>query len=115
MTIAAVSRESAVPVPNASSFLELYAFERPAPAIPVDEFVDELKALIRAHPIDAQLAESLKYGGARREAMRRWIKDYYQFIRLDAQGTAATIARCRRRGLFLALSRSSTARPASTR
>ena len=36
--------------------------------------------------------------------MRRWIKDYWQFIRLDAQGTAATIARCRRRGLFIALS-----------
>ena len=36
--------------------------------------------------------------------MQRWIKDYYQFIRLDAQGTAAMIARCRRRGLFIALS-----------
>ena len=55
MAIAAFSRESAVPVPNASSFLELYAFERPEPAKPVDEFISELKALIRAHPVDAQL------------------------------------------------------------
>ena len=90
--------------PNASSFLELYAFERPTPARPVDEFIDELKDLIRAHPIDAQLADALKYGKASRAAMQRWIKDYYQFIRMDAQGTAAMIARCRRRGLFLALS-----------
>jgi pyrroloquinoline quinone (PQQ) biosynthesis protein C len=90
--------------PNASDFLELYRHERPEPARPVDDFLDELKELIRAHPIDGGLAEVLKYGGASREAMRRWIKDYYQFIRLDAQGTAATIARCRRRGLFLALS-----------
>ena len=59
---------------------------------------------MRAHPVDATLADALKYGGADREAMRRWIKDYYQFIRLDAQGTAAMIARCRRRGLFIALS-----------
>src|SRR5262249_56164633 len=29
---------------------------------------------------------------------------YGQFIRLDARGTAASIARCRRRGLFIALS-----------
>jgi len=59
---------------------------------------------IRAHPIDARLAHVLKYGGASREAMQRWIKDYYQWIRMDAQGTAAMIARCQRRGLFLALS-----------
>ena len=104
MAIAAVTRESVVPVPNASSFLELYAFERPEPAKPVDEFIAELKALIRAHPIDTSLAEALKYGGASREVMQRWIKDYYQFIRMYAQGTAATIARCRRRGLFLTLS-----------
>ena len=91
-------------VPNASGFLDLYAFERPGPALPVDEFVEELKALIRAHPIEDTLAEALRYGTASREAMQRWIKDYYQFIRLDAQGTAAMIARCRRRGLFLALS-----------
>jgi pyrroloquinoline quinone (PQQ) biosynthesis protein C len=90
--------------PNASDFLELYRHERPGPALPVDEFLDDLRALIRAHPIDARLAHVLKYGGASREAMQRWIKDYYQWIRMDAQGTAAMIARCQRRGLFLALS-----------
>jgi len=90
--------------PNASSFLDLYGFERPAPAKPLDQFIEELKDLIRAHPIDGRLAEALKYGTVPRPAMQRWIKDYYQFIRLDAQGTAASIARCRRRGLFLALS-----------
>ncbi len=90
--------------PNASDFLELYAFERPGEAMPVDAFVEELRALVRAHPVDAPLAEALKYGGADREAMRRWIKEYWQFIRLDAQGTAAMVARCRRRGLFIALS-----------
>jgi len=104
MAIAARQPMPITPAPNASSFLELYAFERPEPAKPVDDFIEELKDLIRAHPIDGQLAESLKYGTASREAMQRWIKDYYQFIRMDAQGTAATIARCRRRGLFLALS-----------
>jgi len=92
------------PAPNASSFVELYAFERPAPAKPVDQFIEELKDLIRSHPIDGELAEALKYGTVSRPAMQRWIKDYYQFIRMDAQGTAAAIARCRRRGLFLALS-----------
>ena len=90
--------------PNASDFLELYAFERPAPAIPPEAFVEELRGLVREHPVEPTLAEALKYGGADREAVRRWIKDYWQFIRLDAQGTAATIARCRRRGLFIALS-----------
>ena len=34
----------------------------------------------------------------------RWIKDYYHFIKRDAQGTAAMVARCPRRGLFIALS-----------
>ena len=104
MAIALRSHPESSPAPNASSFLDLYAFERPAPTKPVDVFVEELKDLIRAHPIDGQLAETLKYGRASRAAMQRWIKDYYQFIRMDAQGTAATIARCRRRGLFLALS-----------
>lgn len=104
MALAVKEHASAPPAPNASSFLELYAFERPAPARPVDEFIEELKDLIRAHPIGGQLAEALKYGGVSREAMQRWIKDYYQFIRMDAQGTAAMIARCRRRGLFLTLS-----------
>src|SRR5262249_7500111 len=89
--------------PNASDFLELYAFERPEAAIPADAFVEELKALVREHPVEPTLAESLKYGGADRDAVRRWIKDYWQFIRLDAQGTAASIARCRRRGALTAL------------
>src|SRR5262249_19728637 len=38
--------------PNASDFLELYAFERPAPPLPVDAFIDELKGLVRAHPVE---------------------------------------------------------------
>ena len=104
MALAARNDSPIVTAPNASSFLELYAFEQPEPAKPVDDFVAELKGLVRAHPIDAQLAQALKYGSASREAMQRWIKDYYQFIRMDAQGTAAMIGRCRRRGLFLALS-----------
>ena len=104
MALPAASRAASAGVPNASEFLDLYRHERPAPAQPVDDFLEELKALIRAHPIEGRLAEALKYGSAPREAMQRWIKDYYRFIRLDAQGTAATIARCRRRGLFLALS-----------
>lgn len=90
--------------PNQNDYLELYAFERPAPAKPVDAFLDEMRALVRAHPIDATLATALRYGTASREGMRRWIKDYYQFIRQDAQGSGAMIARCRRRGLFIALS-----------
>lgn len=104
MAIAAKDDAPMSSAPNASSFLELYAFERPGPAKPVDEFIEELKNLIRAHAIDGQLAEALKHGSVAREAMQRWIKDYYQFIRLDAQGTAAMMARCRRRGLFLTLS-----------
>src|SRR5262245_3771746 len=104
MALPAVGQGTGSGAPNASAFLDLYRHERPEPARPVDEFLAELRELIRAHPIDGGLAEALKYGGGSREAMRRWIKDYYQFIRLDAQGTAATIARCRRRGLFLALS-----------
>ena len=79
--------------PNASDFVELYAFERPAAPLPIDDFVDELKTLVCEHPVEPALAEALKYGGVEREAMRRWLKEYYQFIRLDAQGTAATIAR----------------------
>lgn len=95
---------AAASLPNQSDFLELYAFERHPAAIPVDAFVAEMKELVRAHPIDADVAGALRYGTASREAMQRWIKDYYQFIRWDAQGTAAMIARCRRRGLFIALS-----------
>ena len=90
--------------PNQNDYVSLYAFERPAPAVPVDAFVDELRTLVRAHPIDAGLATALRYGHPSRDAMRRWIKDYWQWIREDAQGSAATIARCRRRGLFIALS-----------
>jgi len=104
MSIAARQHPHQSPQPNASSFLELYAFERPAAALPVDEFIAELKDLVRAHLIDGRLAEALRYGTASRDATRRWIKDYYQFIRMDAQGTAAMIARCQRRGLFLTLS-----------
>ena len=104
MAAAAIHRVASPGAPNASAFLDLYRCEQPEPAKPVDEFLDELKELIRAHPIDGRLAEALKYGSASRDAMRRWIKEYYQFIRLDAQATAATIARCSRRGLYLALS-----------
>lgn len=91
-------------IPNSSDFLDLYAFERPGPGQPVPLFLEELKQLVRDHPVDARLAECLKYGKVSRDAMRRWIKEYYHFIRMDAQGSAAVIARCRRRGLFLALS-----------
>src|SRR5262249_54543678 len=90
-----------VAAPNASDFVELYAFERPQPALPVDDFVDELKTLVCEHPVEPALAEALKYGGVEREAMRRWLKDYYQFIRLDAQGTGAPLPPARRRGAFL--------------
>jgi pyrroloquinoline quinone (PQQ) biosynthesis protein C len=96
--------QAAPSTPNASDFLELYRHERPAPVRPVDAFLDELRELIRAHALDTRLPHVLKYGGASREAVQRWIKDYYQWLRLDAQGTAATVARCPRRGLFLALS-----------
>jgi hypothetical protein len=48
--------------PNANDFLELYAFERPGAAIPVDEFVEELKALVREHPIEAVATEAQRAG-----------------------------------------------------
>lgn len=92
------------PLPNQSSFTELYGFERPTVAVSPDAFVAELKDLVRAHPIDATLASALKYGTASRENLVRWIKDYYHFIKRDAQGSAAMVARCRQRGLFIALS-----------
>jgi pyrroloquinoline quinone (PQQ) biosynthesis protein C len=95
---------SPAPLPNQSSFTELYGFERPTGAVSPAAFVEELKELVRAHPIDAELATALKYGTASRQNLVRWIKDYYHFIRADAQGTAAMVARCRRRGLFIALS-----------
>jgi len=88
--------------PNQSDYLELYAFERPTPPVPLDDFVEELKALVRAHPIAPGLPAALRSGTASREAVQRWIKEYWTWIRLDAQGTAAAVARCRRRGLFIA-------------
>jgi pyrroloquinoline quinone (PQQ) biosynthesis protein C len=100
----ALGRPAAVPSPNQSAFTELYAFERPTLALSPASFVEELKELVRAHPIDAELASALKYGTAQREHLVRWIKDYYHFIKRDAQGTAAMVARCPRRGLFIALS-----------
>jgi pyrroloquinoline quinone (PQQ) biosynthesis protein C len=104
MAVAPKGFPTFTPAPNASSFLDLYAFERPAPAKPVELFIEEMKDLVRSQPIDGRLAQALRYAEVSPEAMRRWIKDYYQFIRSDAQGTAAMIARCRRRGVFLTLS-----------
>jgi pyrroloquinoline quinone (PQQ) biosynthesis protein C len=100
----ALGRTPATPAPNQSSFTELYAFERPTLALSPEAFVEEMKELVRAHPVDATLANALKYGTASREHLVRWIKDYYHFIKRDAQGTAAMVARSRRRGLFIALS-----------
>ena len=97
-------RAPTAPLPNQSSFTELYGFERPSLVLSPDGFVEELKGLVRAHPIDGELANALKYGTAAREHLVRWIKDYYHFIKRDASGTAAMVARCRRRGLFIALS-----------
>lgn len=73
-------------------------------ALPVAEFVSELEAMARSRPIDAGLAQSLKYGRAKPEHVRRWAKDYYRYIEHDAQATAATLARCLDRKLFLELS-----------
>jgi len=87
--------------PNASDFLARYAHERPGSPRPVGEFVDELRALVRAHTFDARLTEGLKYGTIARDHLRRWAKDYYHWIRAEAQGAAAMVARCRRRGVFL--------------
>jgi pyrroloquinoline quinone (PQQ) biosynthesis protein C len=100
----ALGRTPHPPSPNQSAFTELYAFERPTLSLSPEAFVEELKELVRTHPVDAELAGALKYGTARREHVARWIKDYYHFIKRDAQGTAAMVARCRRRGLFIALS-----------
>src|SRR5262249_46695196 len=90
--------------PNQSAFTELYGFERPTLALSPGAFVEELKDLVRAQPFDPELASALKYGTAKREHLVRWIKDYYHFVKRDAQGTAAVVARCRGRGLFIALS-----------
>src|SRR5262249_31792134 len=100
----AIGRTPHAPLPNQSAFTELYAFERPTVALSPEGFAEELKELVRATPIDATLVTALKYGGTPREHLVRWIKDYYHFIARDAQGTAAMVARCRRRGLFIALS-----------
>jgi len=100
----AIGRTPESSSPNQNAFTELYAFERPRSAVSPEAFVAELKDLVRAHPIDATLASALKYGTAPRENLVRWIKDYYHFIKRDAQGSAAMVSRCRQRGLFIALS-----------
>ncbi|MGH7897904.1 MAG: hypothetical protein ACREQQ_08120 [Candidatus Binatia bacterium] len=74
-------------------------------AYAVDDFVAELRAVVLAHPVDPALAEDVKYGRAKIEHLCRWAKDYYRYIEHDVQGTAATLARCLDRGLFLELSR----------
>lgn len=74
------------------------------PAVDAERFAQALEAIARAHPIDARLAESVKYGRAKLDDVRRWAKDYYHYIREDAQATAATLARCLDRRLFLFLS-----------
>jgi pyrroloquinoline quinone (PQQ) biosynthesis protein C len=74
------------------------------PALPVDEFLNELRDLVRNHPFDPTLAQSLKYGKAELAHVRRWAKDYLVFIHEDAQATAAMLARCLDRRLILLLS-----------
>lgn len=73
-------------------------------AVSVDDFIAELQEIVRAHPLDPELAQSVKYGKSKIEHVRRWAKDYYHYIRDDAQATAATLARCLDRNLFLTLS-----------
>jgi pyrroloquinoline quinone (PQQ) biosynthesis protein C len=75
-------------------------------ALPVAEFIAELQSLVRAHPLDPDLAQSVKYGKAPLEHLRRWAKDYFHYFENDVQATAATLARCLDRKLFLALSES---------
>ena len=75
-----------------------------ATALTADDFVVELKDLARSTPLDATLAQDLKYGRAKLECVRRWAKDYFRYIEHDAQATAATLARCLDRKLFLELS-----------
>lgn len=74
-------------------------------ALPVGEFVAELRDIVRGHAIDPALGEEVKYGRAKIEHVRRWAKDYYRYVEHDVQGTAATLARCLDRKLFLELSR----------
>jgi pyrroloquinoline quinone (PQQ) biosynthesis protein C len=69
-----------------------------------EEFAGSLRALVVRHPIDPALAHALKYGEAPAAGLRRWAKDFYHYVKDDAQGTAAMLARCRDRALFLHLS-----------
>jgi hypothetical protein len=85
----------------APSFRDLYAGERERPALSPDEFVEELQAMAMSRAFAPTLTERLRYGELKGEALKRWIKDYYFFVRLDAQGAAANVARCPRRGVYL--------------
>ena len=58
MALPAAGQGASMGAPNASDFLDLYRHERPEPARPLDEFLAELRELIRAHPIDGGLADS---------------------------------------------------------
>jgi len=73
-------------------------------ALAPDDFVAELRDEARRLPIDPSLAERLKYGKADIVPLRRWAKDYFRYIEHDPQATAATLARCLDRELFLELS-----------
>jgi pyrroloquinoline quinone (PQQ) biosynthesis protein C len=73
-------------------------------ALPPEQFVAELKELVRAQPLEARLAQDLKYGRAKIEHVRRWAKDYFRYVEHEAQATAGTLARCLDRKLFLELS-----------
>jgi pyrroloquinoline quinone (PQQ) biosynthesis protein C len=83
------------------SFRELYAAERERPAASPDAFVEELQSMAMERTFGDALTDKLRYGALRDEAMRRWIKEYYAWVRLDAQGAAANVARCPRRGVYL--------------
>src|SRR5207244_2613927 len=72
--------------------------------LPAADFVAELRAEARRLSIDPTLAQSLKYGKADVLHVRRWAKDYFRYIEHDPQATAATLARCLDRELFLELS-----------
>jgi pyrroloquinoline quinone (PQQ) biosynthesis protein C len=73
-------------------------------ALTGERLVAELQDVVRSQPLDPSLAQSLKYGRAPVESLRRWSKDYYRYVEHDAQATAATLARCLDRKLFLELS-----------
>ena len=68
------------------------------------DFVAEVRDLARSLPLDPALAQSLKYGKADVAHVRRWAKDYFRYVEHDPQATAATLARCLDRDLFLELS-----------